>query len=102
MKSSSSSAITTINECLTGLNKRNRDAQLDNLNFFSIIEKFTLTEINYILYRCNSEEKDDDTRAGVYVIPEFGELVYCGLQGRYHLDYIFCKRRLWSLLLNYS
>ena len=82
MESSSSIAIATINDCLTELKNRNQDTQLENMNLFSIIEKLTLTEINYILYRCNSEEKDDDTRSGAYVIPEFGELVYCGLQGR--------------------
>jgi glycogen debranching enzyme len=40
----------------------------------------TLQEMNIVLYRCNSEEQDV-TNNGSYVVPGFGELPFCGLQG---------------------
>jgi glycogen debranching enzyme len=41
-----------------------------------------LTDLNFILYRCNSEELDaSDGKDGTYNIPGHGELVYAGLQG---------------------
>ncbi|EPS42255.1 hypothetical protein H072_3786 [Dactylellina haptotyla CBS 200.50] len=42
----------------------------------------SLTDLNFILYRCDSEERDhSDGKIGVYNIPDFGPLVYAGLQG---------------------
>lgn len=42
----------------------------------------TLTDLNYILYRCDTEERDaTDGRDGTYNIPGHGNLVYAGLQG---------------------
>lgn len=41
-----------------------------------------LADLNFILYRCESEEKDSsNNRDGCYNIPGFGPLVYAGLQG---------------------
>ncbi|KAJ5020339.1 glycoside hydrolase family 13 protein [Bipolaris maydis] len=41
-----------------------------------------LTDLNYILYRCEEEERDaTDHKDGTYNIPEHGNLVYAGLQG---------------------
>lgn len=41
-----------------------------------------LTDLNFILYRCDPEEKDaSDGKDGVYNIPGYGPLVYAGLQG---------------------
>ncbi|KAF2854583.1 glycoside hydrolase family 133 protein [Plenodomus tracheiphilus IPT5] len=41
-----------------------------------------LTDLNFILYRCEAEEKDaSDGRDGTYNIPGHGNLVYAGLQG---------------------
>ena len=41
----------------------------------------SLLDLNYALYRCDSEEKDDGRGGGAYVVPGAGALVYCGLQG---------------------
>ncbi|KAM5160944.1 LOW QUALITY PROTEIN: glycogen debranching enzyme-like [Callospermophilus lateralis] len=47
--------------------------------FASIASKLTLTELNQILYRCESEEQEDD--GGCYDIPNWSSLKYAGLQG---------------------
>ncbi len=47
-----------------------------------IIENLTLGGLNRILYRCSNEEVDDAHGSDVYVIPNFGPLKYCGLQGK--------------------
>lgn len=45
-----------------------------------------LVEINYVLYRCEAEERDSTNGLdGVYNIPGFGPLVYAGLQGWWSL-----------------
>lgn len=42
----------------------------------------SLIDINAILYKCESEERDATYgRAGVYYIPNYGRLVYAGIQG---------------------
>ncbi|KAF2108987.1 hypothetical protein BDV96DRAFT_652228 [Lophiotrema nucula] len=42
----------------------------------------TLTDLNFILYRCDPEERDaSDGKDGTYNIPGHGTLVYAGLQG---------------------
>ncbi|OAX84920.1 glycogen debranching enzyme [Emergomyces africanus] len=41
-----------------------------------------LIDLNFVLYRCDAEEKDSsDGKDGVYNIPNFGLLDYAGLQG---------------------
>ncbi|KZF26819.1 glycoside hydrolase family 133 protein [Xylona heveae TC161] len=45
-------------------------------------EKLDLVDLNFVLYRCEAEERDSsDGKDGVYAIPNFGPLVYAGLQG---------------------
>ena len=41
-----------------------------------------LIDLNFMLYRCDAEERDSSGgQDGVYNIPEYGPLVYAGLQG---------------------
>ncbi|XP_063481653.1 glycogen debranching enzyme isoform X4 [Symphalangus syndactylus] len=47
--------------------------------FASIASRLTLAELNQILYRCESEEKEDG--GGCYDIPNWSALKYAGLQG---------------------
>lgn len=48
--------------------------------------KLNLVDLNFILYRCDAEERDSsDGKDGVYTIPGYGPLVYAGLQGWYSI-----------------
>ena len=49
----------------------------------AIIANLSLSDLNRVLYRADPEEKDDGNGGGVYVLPDSGALVYCGLQGQY-------------------
>ena len=40
-----------------------------------------LLDLNYALYRCDQEERDDGHGGGAYVVPGAGAFVYCGLEG---------------------
>lgn len=41
-----------------------------------------LIDLNFLLYRCDAEERDSSNgKDGVYTIPNYGPLVYAGLQG---------------------
>lgn len=58
----------------TALNKSNRD-QLGVANL-------SMLDLNVLLYRCEEEERDSTAgERGAYDVPEYGKLVYCGLQG---------------------
>jgi len=44
--------------------------------------ELNLVDLNVMLHRADGEEKDvTDGADGTYTIPEFGQLVYCGLEG---------------------
>lgn len=45
------------------------------------IKGLDLLDLNYALYRCDQEERDDGMGGGTYEVPGAGSLVYCGLQG---------------------
>ena len=54
-------------------------SQIDELD--AIIANLSLSDLNRVLYRADPEEQDDGNGGGVYVLPDTGPLVYCGLQG---------------------
>ena len=64
-------------------------SKIDELD--SIIGNLSLSDLNRVLYRADPEERDDGNGGGVYVLPETGALVYCGLQGR-DLLHACCKQ----------
>ena len=45
------------------------------------IKELDLLDLNYALYRCDQEERDDGKGGAAYEVPGAGTLVYCGLQG---------------------
>lgn len=44
-------------------------------------EGMDLLDLNYALYRCDQEERDEGLGGGAYEVPGLGGFVYCGLQG---------------------
>lgn len=44
------------------------------------MSKLTLADLNYLLFRCDTEEQEDG--GGCYSIPGWETLKYAGLQGR--------------------
>ncbi len=44
-------------------------------------EAMDLLDLNYALYRCDQEERDDGLGGAAYEVPGAGSFVYCGLQG---------------------
>lgn len=46
-----------------------------------IAEKLDFTDLNRVLFTCNEEERDLGYGGAAYDIPNWGPIVYCGLQG---------------------
>lgn len=46
-----------------------------------IAEKLDLVDMNRVLFTCDQEERDLGYGGAAYDIPDFGAIVYCGLQG---------------------
>ena len=45
------------------------------------VGELDLLDLNYALYRCDQEERDDGHGGGAYVVPGAGALIYCGVEG---------------------
>lgn len=56
-------------------------SQTQQTDLKNIINELKLEDLNRALYRCDQEERDDGKGFDVYNIPNFGSLVYAGLQG---------------------
>lgn len=54
---------------------------LNTAGLEQLARELTLLDLNYVLYRCDSEERDGHPERGVYDVPGYGPLAYCGLQG---------------------
>lgn len=47
----------------------------------SIVKDLTLIDLNYLIYKCDAEERDEFPQNGVYNVPGYGALAYCGFAG---------------------
>ena len=45
------------------------------------VGELDLLDLNYALYRCDQEERDDGHGGGAYVVPGAGAFIYCGVEG---------------------
>ena len=64
-----------------GVNSGSGDARRNVQELHQIISKLSLTDLNRVLFHCDQEEQDEGNGGGVYNVPNYGPLVYCGLQG---------------------
>jgi glycogen debranching enzyme len=67
------------------------DKTFDSSNFHAIVSKLSLSDLNIVLYRCDSEEAADGNGFGAYDIPGYGPMVYCGLRGKAMLSVSLTK-----------
>ncbi|XP_064626502.1 glycogen debranching enzyme-like isoform X2 [Lineus longissimus] len=87
LNSQSKNAILALRSCLTQFGYRMRSysgrklERCDSTNFKGILSHLSLNDFNRMLYRCDGEERDDGKGYGMYNIPNYGDLKYCGLQG---------------------
>jgi glycogen debranching enzyme len=63
-----------MNSCVIGSTRKSYEIE-------AILNSLTFDELNVILFRCSSEEVDEQIDSDVYDVPKYGRLIYCGLQG---------------------
>ncbi|WVN91067.1 glycogen debranching enzyme [Cryptococcus depauperatus CBS 7841] len=56
------------------------------------MSELDLVDLNVVLYRADGEERDATGGDGVYTIPNYGSLTYCGLEGWMHPLRIITKK----------
>lgn len=56
---------------------------------YQIINNMSLADLNRALYRCDKEERDEGYGFDTYNIPNFGFMVYAGLQGKSFIGLCF-------------
>lgn len=68
----------------------NEFSKTKNSDLYQIIQKMSLADLNRALFRCDKEERDEGYGFDTYNIPNFGFVVYAGLQGKISclFDYI--------------
>ena len=64
-------ALKEVNEKIQKFDETNSDIN-------SIVSNLSLTDLNFVLFRCNHEEVDD-IKGGAYDLPILGKMNYCGL-----------------------
>ncbi|GFS37714.1 glycogen debranching enzyme [Trichonephila inaurata madagascariensis] len=57
------------------------DSRAAILRIRSCVSQFGYPDLNKVLFKCDAEERDEGKGRGAYNLPEYGDLVYCGLQG---------------------
>ncbi|KAK8402202.1 hypothetical protein O3P69_001357 [Scylla paramamosain] len=77
------SAVNKIRGTLSEFGYKSRISEVTTHNpvLTDIVNGLSLVDLNRILYRCDDEEKDEGRGWGAYNIPNYGPLLYCGLQG---------------------
>ncbi|CAF1046004.1 unnamed protein product [Adineta steineri] len=75
------SLLPQIYESINNLKELIKQFTNSSSQFNKIIKELTLIDLERILYRSSDEEQADGKGFDVYLIPDYGKLNYCGLQG---------------------
>lgn len=59
----------------------NEFASSKGTDLYQITRKMSLADLNRAIFRCDKEERDEGHGFDTYNIPNFGFMVYAGLQG---------------------
>lgn len=58
------------------------DDSWNQSTFREVVSRFTLGDLNRVMYRVDQEERDDNFGFSTYHIPNHGNLCYSGLRGQ--------------------